>query len=127
MKIKFEAAEIINEPNRPKPLNQESAFLRVISPLSSMADVAGFFIVVLLLLLPRWRFHQVLNVRPENLILRIFQIAEIILFHGKHENQYRSNAHAQTGEDREPGHFHTVLTRRRAGATNASLLGAREA
>src|SRR4051812_37326201 len=108
MKIKLESAVIIRDPNRPNPLNHASTRRRVTaSPFSSTAVLTGTFIF---LLLP-WRRGCFLHVRPEHLVFRLFQIAEVVLLHRKNKHQDRSNAHAQAGDNRDPREFHRPIQR----------------
>ncbi len=99
---------MISDPNSPKPLSHDRSRLRVIaSPASSIAGFTGAFIF----LLPFAKVDQLLDVRPKHLILRVFEVPEIILLHCEDENEQRPNSHKQTGDNRDPCQFHRCAKR----------------
>src|SRR3954467_4032632 len=117
IKMRFDSAVMISEPNSPKPLSHDNTLRRVTaSPVSSIVGLT------FILFLPRRTLDQFLHIRPEHLILRVFQVPEVVLLHGEHEDEYRSNPHAQTGDDRDPCQFHRYLSPRSIRAVFLELL-----
>src|SRR6266496_596778 len=106
MKMKFDRAVIMNDPNKPKPLAHESICRRVIAPGVSDSGWSTTFFIGLLLLR---RVDQIFQVRPEHLEFALFDVLEIVLLDRKHEDQGRSDPHAKTGENGNPCNVHGNL------------------
>src|ERR1039457_651661 len=84
------------EPNRPTLVSHASTFRRGIG-----ASVLAVAITLLL-----GGIHQIFQIAPEDLILGVFDIVEVVFFDGKYENADGGESHAEAGENGNPGQFH---------------------
>src|SRR5262245_8048166 len=123
MKKKFEKALKTAEPASPKLLSHVISRRRVIGPSASLclsfplgASFGSTAISIRLL----WFVDHFLQIRPEDLVLRVFQVMEIAAFHRKNKHARGAEAHHQAGQQSYPSEIHSA-SREPSAARDAML------
>src|SRR5215831_8411045 len=86
------------EPARPTLDSQASRRRRAICSSGGMGSMCALAAVAMVLFL--------LQIAPEDLILRVLDVVEIIALHREDEDTHRAQPHYDAGGHRQPGQFH---------------------
>src|SRR4051794_5895559 len=65
--------------------------------------------------------HEFFQVRPEDLIFRVFEIAEVVALDCKNENTCGAEAHHEAGGEGDQSEIHRASSSRRVRASDANL------
>src|SRR4051794_3440370 len=108
MKTRLDTAESTAAPNRPTLLSharrrRRGAFTSVsVWLLGSVlaTDITGFLL---------GGIHHLFQVAPEDLVLGVFNVVEIIFLDREHKDEHGGHRHTKTGHDGDPRQFHTSV------------------